>query len=76
MYLRDKKHNEILPTNFNVGFGVLTTVVIESSVLWDIMPCSPLKVNQHFRGKCYLHLQGQTVSQATSKLPALGWLLA
>jgi hypothetical protein len=26
-------------------------------------PCSQLKVNQHFRGTCRLHLQGQKISQ-------------
>jgi hypothetical protein len=27
------------------------------SILWDIMLCSPLKVNQHFGEKCRLHLK-------------------
>jgi hypothetical protein len=27
------------------GFEVLTTVVRNSPIFWDIMPCSPLKVN-------------------------------
>jgi hypothetical protein len=31
-----------------VGFEVLTAVVMNSSVFWDIMPCSPLKVNRRF----------------------------
>jgi hypothetical protein len=42
----------------NVGFEVLTAVVMKSPIFWDIMPCSLLKVNQYFRGTCYLHLQG------------------
>jgi hypothetical protein len=29
----------------NVGFEVLTAVVMKSSIFWDIMPRSPLKVN-------------------------------
>jgi hypothetical protein len=74
--VKKKKNNEILPSNFKVGFEVLTTVVMKSSVLWDITLCTPPKVNQHFRGTCHLHLQGQTVSQATSKLLASGWLRA
>jgi hypothetical protein len=29
-----------------VGFEILTAVVIESTIFWDITPCSPLKVNR------------------------------
>jgi hypothetical protein len=29
----------------SVGFEVLTAVVMKSTVFWDIMQCSPLKVN-------------------------------
>jgi hypothetical protein len=28
-----------------VGFKVLTAVVMKSTIFWDTMPCSPLKVN-------------------------------
>jgi hypothetical protein len=38
-----------------IGFEVLTAVVIKSSILWDIMPCSPLKVNRRFEC-CLLHI--------------------
>jgi hypothetical protein len=31
-----------------VGFEVLTAMVVKSTVFWDNMPCSPLKVDQHF----------------------------
>jgi hypothetical protein len=31
---------------------------------WDIMPCSPLKVNRRFAGTCRLHLQGRRISEA------------
>jgi hypothetical protein len=37
-----------------IGFELLTTVVMKSSVFWDIMPCSSLKVNRHFGGTCLL----------------------
>jgi hypothetical protein len=30
------------------GFEVLTAVVMKSTVFWDIMPCSPLRVNRRF----------------------------
>jgi hypothetical protein len=33
-----------------VGSEVLATIVIESSVFWDITPCIPLKINPHFGG--------------------------
>jgi hypothetical protein len=33
-----------------VGLEVLTPVVIKSSIFWDIMPSSPLKVNRRFGG--------------------------
>jgi hypothetical protein len=39
-----------------VGTEVLTAVVTNSSIFSDIMLCSPLKVNQHYRGTCRLHL--------------------
>jgi hypothetical protein len=42
-----------------VGFEVLTAVVMENTVLWDITPCSPLKVNRRFGGAYRLHLQGR-----------------
>jgi hypothetical protein len=42
-------------------FEVLTAVVRMSPIFWDIIPCSPLKANQRFRGKCRLHLQGQRI---------------
>lgn len=29
-----------------VGFEALTVVIMKSSALWDIAPCSPLQVNQ------------------------------
>jgi hypothetical protein len=44
-----------------VGFEVLTKVV------WDIAPCSPLKVNRRFGGTCRLHLQGRRISRARNQ---------
>lgn len=35
---------------FSRGF-----IVKESSVVWNTMPCSPVKVNRRFRGTCHLH---------------------
>jgi hypothetical protein len=33
-------------------FGVLTPVDMKSSIFCDIIPCSPLKTNRRFGGKC------------------------
>jgi hypothetical protein len=33
-----------------VGFEVVTAFIMRSSILWDIAPCSPLKVNQSEAG--------------------------
>jgi hypothetical protein len=42
---------------FEIGFEVLTTVVMKSSVFWDIMLYSLLKVNRRFGGTRHLQLQ-------------------
>jgi hypothetical protein len=45
--LEMQKGNHVDQINFyNVGFEVLTAVVMKSSVFWDITPCSPSKANQ------------------------------
>jgi hypothetical protein len=49
---------------YSVGFEFLrAAVVMKSSVLWDIRPCSPLKVNRYFGGTCRFHLQSRRISQ-------------
>jgi hypothetical protein len=53
----------------NIGFEVLTTIVTNNSIFWDITLCSPLKINLRSRGICYLHLQG-------IMLPTSRWFLA
>jgi hypothetical protein len=53
---------------FCVGFAGPTAVVMKSSIFWDIILCSPLKVEQHFGETCRPHLQGQTVSQAKTSM--------
>jgi hypothetical protein len=42
-----------------VGFKVITGMIIGSSVFWDIMQCSPLKVDRPFGGIYNLDLQGR-----------------
>jgi hypothetical protein len=34
--------------NTHVGFEVLAAVVMKTSIIWDIKPCSPSKVYRHF----------------------------
>jgi hypothetical protein len=38
-----------------IGFEVLITVIMKSSIFWDITSCSLSKVNQWLSGTCYLH---------------------
>jgi hypothetical protein len=54
----------------SVGFVILTVVVMESSIVWDITPCSPVKVNRRFGETCRLHLQGRRINQARNKREA------
>jgi hypothetical protein len=53
----------------DIGFEVFTAVVMESSVIRDIMPYSPMRPNRRFGGICH-HLQGQRISQARNQLEA------
>jgi hypothetical protein len=50
-----------------VGFEVLTVMVMNSSLFWDITSCSPLKINLTFGGTCRLHHHGRRVSQAKNQ---------
>jgi hypothetical protein len=46
------------------GHHLQSSGLLKSSVIWDITPCSLLKVSRRFRGTCCLHLQGQRITQA------------
>jgi hypothetical protein len=62
--------NEILKTAksfIDVGFEVLTAVVINSAILWDITSFSHLNVNRRFRGTYRLHHQGRQISWAINQ---------
>jgi hypothetical protein len=54
---------------YYVGFKVPMAVVTKNSVFWDVMACSLLKANRHFRGTC-LHLQGKQINQARNQCEA------
>jgi hypothetical protein len=43
---------------------VLTAVVMKSTILWDITPGSPLKVNRRFGGTYRIHLQVRKIRRA------------
>jgi hypothetical protein len=45
-----------------VGLEVLTAVVMRSSLVWDITPCNPVKVNPRVEGTCRLYLQDRIIS--------------
>jgi hypothetical protein len=62
---------DMLNSLVTVGFEIFSAVVVKSSFLWDITPCSPLKVSQHFKGTCRPYLQGQIISQARNQSIAL-----
>jgi hypothetical protein len=71
----------ILFANIHVGDYVITMLQtnifrrcsndqicrLKNSVLWDITPCSPLKVNQSFCRTYSLHLQPPRLSQAKNQ---------
>jgi hypothetical protein len=44
--------------------------VLYFTIFWDIMLCSPLKVNWRLGGTCRLHLQGQRINQARNQCEA------
>jgi hypothetical protein len=46
-----------------IGAEVLTVAVMSSTIFWDIMPYSPLKVNRRFRGAS----QNRNISQARNQ---------
>jgi hypothetical protein len=50
-----------------VGFEVLTTMDMTSTISWDITPCSPLKFNRRFGIKYRLHLQCRRMSRARNQ---------
>jgi hypothetical protein len=45
-------------------FKNLTAVVMKSTIFWNIMTCSLLKLNRCFGRAYHLHLQGWKISQA------------
>jgi hypothetical protein len=54
-------------SNKDVGFEVLTAVVLKSTIFWDITPCRPLKVNRCFGGTYRVHRQGRRISRSRNQ---------
>jgi hypothetical protein len=51
----------------NVGFEVLTAVVIKISIFWDKALCNLLKIDRYFGETCGLHVHGRRISQGRSQ---------
>jgi hypothetical protein len=54
-----------------IKIEVFTAAIMRSSVFWDMMMHSPLKVNRCFKRTCRLHLQGQRERRARNQLSLL-----
>jgi hypothetical protein len=76
IFLRNSATYEYLPNDTvscpripqnNVGFEVLTPMVMKSCIFWDITQDNSLKLNWRFGGTCSLHLRGRRISQARSQ---------
>jgi hypothetical protein len=63
IYLSELVNADCLKYSTYLGFEVITAVVMKSPVFWNIRPCSSLKVNRRFGGKCCLHLQDLRINQ-------------
>jgi hypothetical protein len=51
-----------------LGFEVLTPVVMNISIFWDIMLYSPLKINRCFEETERLHLQDRIICPTRNQL--------
>jgi hypothetical protein len=53
--------------NHVVGFKVLAEVLMKSSIIQDVIPCSALKINQRFGGIYGPNLPCKIISQVRSR---------
>jgi hypothetical protein len=66
--IRTRTKEEDINNNLQyVGFADVGTVTMNSSLFWDMTPCSPVKVNRRFGRTYRLHLEGRRVSQARNQ---------
>jgi hypothetical protein len=61
------KRKEIIIKRKKVGFEALTAVTMESTIFWDVTPCSPVEIRQYFGGSHCFHLQCRKVIQASKQ---------
>jgi hypothetical protein len=61
-----KVNAEMLGDLFNFLGSEVSTAVVMNLILWDITPCSPLKVNRRFGETSHLHRQVRSISQENS----------
>jgi hypothetical protein len=53
----------MLTIHIRICYKKLQTCICKKmAIFWDIMPRSPLKINQRFRGTCRLHLQDRRIN--------------
>jgi hypothetical protein len=64
------KENWILQANFIKVCNIRFNENLKSSLLYDIMMCSPLKVKGCFGGTSRLHIQGRRISQTRNQCEA------
>jgi hypothetical protein len=55
------KHRDNFTFTNDVGFEILTEVVMKCAVFRGISPCSPLKVYRRFGGIYHLYLEGRRI---------------
>jgi hypothetical protein len=72
LFFSDCKHSGTLLSQIIIylRFNVLAEIVMKSSIFWNIMPCSPFKVNRRFGGIYRIYLQGLLVSQSRNQVDA------
>jgi hypothetical protein len=79
--MQDWHRPTVLLISYRSKVKTRLTTILKSSIFWDIMPCSPLKVNRSFGGTWRLHLRGRIINQARnqrktgSKQTFLAWLI-
>jgi hypothetical protein len=49
------------------GFQLLTALIMKSTIIWDMIPCSSLEVNRRFGGTYCLYLQGRKIIPARNE---------
>jgi hypothetical protein len=73
-YIRRRQHREIAELDDRKGlvqYKILTVVVTNGALFWDLAPWSP-GVNQRFGGTYHLHLQGRKSAEYETSGPTGG----